>query len=202
MTELMMIEDYKPSKVVIGKINEKFIKFYYPVDEDNFSSIRFQIPKMKITFDIEKKESGGRVFCKNINLSTNEIGTDNNKKRIRILRKRLKQTEEKILELIPSYLKSKTFTPSLWQGKNEEYSPTFKVSMNFNNSGETKTAVFKGDQNTPVSETELSKGQVVSMSIKLDKLWIWNDKIGLNWEIEQVKICEETQERKMGMLIK
>ena len=42
-----------------------------------------------------------------------------------------------------------------------------------------------------MEHTKLQKGQIVSMSIKLEKLWIWNDKIGINWNIEQIKVYEE-----------
>ena len=194
--EFPMIENYHPKKIVLGKVEEKGIKFYIPTDSEDFEPIRFQIPKMKIAFDIdERKTSTGRVFAKNISLSTYEIGSDNNKKRIEILRSKLEKTEKYIKKLLPKYLEDKKFSPSLWQGKNTDFKPTFKVSMNFNKDDKTKTGIFDSENNS-IGDDKIEKGQIVSMGIKMDKLWIWNDKIGINWEIEQVKIYNSSSSEK------
>lgn len=191
MSEIPMVENYNPKKITIGKVEDKAIRFYYKLDDDNFEKIRFQIPKMKIAFDIdERKSKTGHVFVKNVSLSTNEIGSDNNRKRIEILRNKLEKTEKYIKKLLPNHLQNKTFVPSLWQGKNTSFKPIFKVSINYDHDGKTKTGSFDSDNN-PVDDSFLVKGQMVSMAIRLEKVWVWNDKIGINWEIEQVKIYDK-----------
>ena len=189
MSQPILIEDYTPRNIVLGKVDEKCVKFYYPAEKDGeFEKIRFQIPSMRIPFDIDQKDTqSGKIFVKNISLSTNDIGSDNNKKRIDILRTKILKTEKYIKKHLPEHLKDKTFYSSLWQGKNKDYKPTFKVSMGFDRDNRCKAGIFDNDNN-PVEHTTIAKGQVVSMVIFLDKVWIYRDKIGLNWDVEQIKI--------------
>lgn len=188
--DIPMVENYNPRKIVLGKVEEKHVTFFLP-DGDNFKKIKFQTPKMRICFDVEERKTKmGKLFVKNVTLSTNEIGSDNNRKRIEILRTKLEKTEKYIKRLLPDYLKNKKFNSSLWQGNNKDFKPTFKVGINFDRNEEANVGIFDKDNN-PMEHTKLQKGQIVSMSIKLEKLWIWNDKIGINWNIEQIKVYEE-----------
>lgn len=189
MEEPILIEQYNPKKIVLGKVDEKFLKFFYPSKvEGDFEKIRFQIPSMKIPFDIEQKDNkAGTIFVKNISLSTNEIGSRNNRKRIEILRTKIMSTEKYIKKLLPEHFKDKNFYSSLWQGKSNNYKPIFKVSMGFDKEGRCTTGVFD-EENNAIDHNEIKRGQLVSMVIFLDKVWVYNDKMGINWVVEQVKI--------------
>lgn len=181
------IEKYDPKGIVLGKVEDKFVKFFVNGANGDLDKITFQLPTMRIVFDIEEKKTrDGRVFVKNVSLSTKENGSENNRKRIEILKSKIEKTEEYIRKLLPEKLRSKSFVSSLWQGSNKDFSPVFKASMNYKND-ECVTGVFDEDNN-PIDSNSLEKGQYVSMAITLDKLWVWNDKIGLNWEVNQVKI--------------
>jgi hypothetical protein len=189
--DIPMIENYNPKAIVLGKVDDKSVKFYTPGQGDDMDNIRFQIPKMRIAFDPDGRKSAmGKLFVKNISLSTNEIGSDNNKQRIEILRTKLEKTEKYIKRILPTHLSGKTFSHSLWQGKNKDFKPIFKVSISYNRDEKSKAGIFDSD-NKPVGDECLEKGKIVSMALRLDKLWIWNDKIGINWEVEQVKIYDQ-----------
>lgn len=192
------IEKYEPKNIVLGKIEDKYVKFFLKGSDGNLDKITFQLPIMRIVFDIEEKKTrDGRVFVKNVSVSTKETGSDNNKKRIQILRSKIEKTEEYIRRLLPEGLRSKTFLTSMWQGKNTDFSPVFKASLNYKND-ECSAGVFDED-NSPIDSNSLEKGQYVSMAITLDKLWVWNDKIGLNWEVNQIKIHNEPEKKKMNI---
>lgn len=203
--EIPMIENYQPSKIVLGKVDEKYVKFYMSGDGDDYKQIRFQIPKMRIAFDIDnRKSSTGKVFVKNITLSTNDIGSENNVKRIDILRTKLLKTEKYIKRLLPPHLENMTFSHSLWQGKNLDFKPTFKVSIHYDRDDKTKTNVFDSNNNQ-ISDSTLTKGQIVSMAIRLDKLWIYGGKIGINWDVEQIKVYDsqtKDTEKIKGLMIR
>ena len=192
------IEKYEPKNIVLGKVEDKYVKFFLKGVDGNLDKITFQLPIMRIVFDIEEKKTrDGRVFVKNVSVSTKETGSDNNKKRIQILRSKIEKTEEYIRRLLPEGLQSKTFLTSMWQGKNTDFSPVFKASLNYKND-ECSAGVFDED-NSPIDNNTLEKGQYVSMAITLDKLWVWNDKIGLNWEVNQIKIHNEPEKKKMSI---
>lgn len=195
MSDVPLIENYNPKNIILGKLEERQVKFFIrsETNPDEFGKIRFQIPRMRIAFDIdEKKTAQGRTFVKNISFSTNENGSSNNKKRIEIFRKKIEKTEKYIKKLLPDSLKDKQFSPSLWQGKNLDYKPIFKTSISFNKDEETKAGIYD-DNNNLIDHNLLEKGQYASAVIRLDKVWIWKNKIGINWEIEQIKIYDTQQ---------
>lgn len=199
MSDIPMIENYNPKYIVLGKVEEKAVKFFLSSKNDNnYSKIRFQTPKMKIPFDIDnKKTSTGKIFVKNISLSTNEIGSENNKKRIEILRSKIEKTEKYIKKLLPTHLQNKKFCNSLWQGRNTDFKPILKVSIGFDRDDNVKAGIFDNDNN-PLDVSKVSKGQTVSLVLRFDKLWVWNDKIGINWEVEQLKIYDKEIEPSRG----
>ena len=194
-TEIPHIENYHPKKIVLGKVDKKKVTFFLP-NGDKFDKICFKTPAMKICFDIDDKKSfEGKVFVKNISLTTEEIGSENNRKRIETLVSKLESTEKYIKRLLPNELKDKIFSKSLWQGKNKDYKPTFKVSMGYDRDGNVRAGVFDSD-NKQIDAENIKRGQTVSTILRLDKVWVWNDKIGINWEVEQIKIHDSKADSK------
>jgi len=171
------IEDYKPKEIVLGKVEEKAVKFYLPGPGDTYRPIRFRVPKMKIAFDPDvKKTRTGKKFVKNISLSTNPVGNDDNKNRTEIFATQIARTEKYIKRLLPEYLKDKQFVGSLWQGRNLDFKPVFKASINYDREESPQSGIFDG-KGEPCDESRIEKGCLASMIVKLDKLWVWNDKI-------------------------
>ena len=189
---ILMTKQWNPESFVIGSVNEKNATFYYPLasGSDEFTKLRVQTPRMRICFDPdEKKTKEGKVFVKNVSFSTQEIGSNGNKKTIRLFKKRIQETDKKIFGLLPEILQNKSFSSSLWQGKNTSYEPTMKVSFPYRD-GVCKTQVYDKNDDR-IDEEEVKKGVVASAILKLDNMWIWRDKVGINWVVEQLKIYEE-----------
>jgi hypothetical protein len=184
----LMIKEYKPLKLVHGKTTEKAVTFYYPLNSssDEFRKLTIQTPRMYIPFDLEERKMGDKVFIKNINLSLREIGSDKNKKRLLQFEDKIKETDKRILDLLPEKLLMKNFYPSLYQGKNLNYKPNMKVSIPFDGD-DCKISIYN-EQHEQISDEKLDKGIILSAIIRLDKVWIWNDKMGVNWVVEQIKI--------------
>lgn len=191
----MMIEDFHPTKIEIGKVEEKCVRFYLPSGESGYEKISFQTPKMKIPFDLQDRKFGDKLFAKSVPVSTNEIGTEQNRKRIKLFRHKIDKLERCVIKKLPEHIKCKTLVPSLWVGKNTQFSPIFKASIPYDRKGNASSGVFNSSDE-PVGADTIKKGDLVSMKITLSKVWIQSEKIGLNWDIEQIKIfdAEPSQE--------
>lgn len=195
----LLTKEFEPEKVVVGSVTEKNVMLYYPLSSGNeeYRKLTIQTPKMKIIFDPEeKKTKDGRVFVKNINFTLSELGSDSNKKNISLFKEKIERTDSTIQKSLPEVLKLKTFNTSIW--KNSNYSPTMKISMPYKD-GVCKTVVFDSN-NERISDDEIKKGVFVSAILKLDNMWIWNDKIGVNWVVEQFKIFENKQNKNIMMI--
>lgn len=194
MSTILRTKNYDPSVIVLGTSTEKAISFYYPIGNDEFSKLRIQTPKLRIPFDPEdKKTKNNKLFVKNISLSTDEIGTSDNKQLINKFRTLMSETDEKLMGLLPESVRSKDFTPTLWQGKNIKYSPIMKISMNYKDE-KCQTSVYDS-KDAKISENDVIKGIVISAIIRLDGVWVSNNKTGVNWVAEQIKIYEKPEEQ-------
>lgn len=188
---ILMTRQLDPELIVLGSVNEKNVTFYYPLDtqKEEFTKLKIQTPRMKLCFEPdEKKTNDGTIFLKNISFSTQEIGSDGNKKTIRSFKQKIQELDKKTLELLPEVLQNKSFSTSLWQGKNTSYEPTMKVSLPYKD-GVCRTQVYDNNDER-IGDDEIKKGVVASAILKLDNMWIWKDKIGLNWVVEQLKVYD------------
>lgn len=196
MTEpkILSTREFNPDNIVVGTASDRNVTFYYPLTpgSDEYSKLRIQTPMMRIAFDPdEKKTKEGKTFVKNICFSTDEIGSSGNKKNLKYFREKIKESDRKMFGLLPEVLQTKALSNSLWQGKNKNYGPTFKASMPYKDNV-CKSFVF--DENDDrVSDDEVQRGVTASAILKLDNMWIWNDKIGVNWSIDQLKIYDKKQ---------
>lgn len=190
-----MTSEYDPLKLTLGKIGPKSVTFFYPLKgkSDEFTKLKIQTPRMKIPFDVvEKKNKENKPFMKTFSVSTNEIGTTSNKSNISSFKDKINQTDEIVARLLPDNIKNNRMSPSLWKGQNTNFSPTMKISINYDYNDNTKCncKVFNHN-NEEIRETELTKGCLISAIIRLDSLWIYEDKIGINWIAEQIKIYQD-----------
>lgn len=178
---ILLTKEYNPDLLKLGQYNDNRVTFFYPIGVDEYSILRIQTPTMNIPFDpSDRKTKDGDIFIKNISLSMN------NDKKVRHFQEKIEETDKKIQELLPEILKSKEFSPSLWKSKNGNYEPTMKINLPYKD-GSCCSPVFN-DKNEKISEEEIKKGIKGSAILKLDKVWIWNNKIGINWTVEQFKI--------------
>lgn len=186
---IMRTKNYDPSVLTIGTATEKNVSFYYPTGNDEFTKLRIQTPKFRIPFiPEERKTKADKIFVKNISLSTDEIGDSNNRKLIELFRTKIMNTDDVLKKLIPESLKSKELGSSLWQGKNVKYKPIMKISMNYKDE-KCQTAVYNANDEK-ISDDEIKKDIIISAIIRLDGVWISNNKMGVNWVAEQIKIYE------------
>lgn len=186
---IMRTKNYDPSVLTFGNSTEKMVSFYYPTGNDEFTKLRIQTPKLRIPFDPEeRKTKADKIFVKNISLSTDEIGNDDNKKTISKFRAKMTETDGILKSLLPENLKSKEFGSSMWQGKNIKYKPIMKISMNYKDE-KCQTAVYDAND-TKITDEDIKKDIIISAIIRLDGVWIANNKMGINWVAEQIKIYE------------
>lgn len=181
---ILLTKEYDPELIKLGDYNEKNVTFFYPIGSDEFTKLRIQTPIMSIPFEPdEKKNKDGETFVKNISFSMN------GKEKVKMFKEKMEKTDEKIKSLLPEALKVKTFSPTLWKSKNEKYEPTMKVAIPYRD-GVCKSSFFDNN-NQKITESEVQKGIRGSAILKLDNMWIWKDKVGINWTVEQFKVQGE-----------
>lgn len=185
------VDTFDPADIKLAAFDAKSVKF----STCDGGVIRLQTPKHTVCFDPDPKQHAGETFVINLSLSTDPVSTEKNIARIDKFKKIIADLESRIIELLPSQHASKEFYSSLWQGSNAAYGPVFKASMF--PGGSRPCAVFDKTK-TPVGISEVKRGQVVATAIRLDKVWANDKKIGINWTIEQLKICEDSGESGTG----
>jgi hypothetical protein len=189
--QILLTKEYDPEMLTMGNIGEKSICVYYPVKDvkDQFTKLKIQTPKLRIPFDGDlRKTKEGKIFVKNIQLSTDEIGSNNNKKNINTFRTKIEDTDNKIKKLLPPEFTNKTISNSLWQGKNTKYSPNMRISIPFKD--EICQAEVYDSDDTLLDYNEVKKGITASVILQLDNIWVTHDKVGINWVAKQFKIYD------------
>lgn len=178
---ILLTKEYNPDLLKLGEYNENRATFFYPIGIDEYTKLRIQTPIMIIPFEpSERKTKEGEIFIKNISLAMN------NNTKVRSFQEKIEKTDKKIQELLPEILKTKEFSSTLWKSKNGNYEPTMKVAIPYKD-GHCCSSVFN-KQNEKISDEEIQKGIRGSAILKLDNLWVWKDKVGINWTVDQFKI--------------
>lgn len=180
---LQNVDTFDASDLKLSGFDEKSIKFTTKDD----GVIRFQAPKMRVPFEKKPMEYHGDVFAYNLSLSTDPVSTDKNQARIEKFKDAVAEFERNVQALIPAKHAGKEFSSSLWQGANAMYGPIFRASMY---TGGSRPCVAFNNDKEPVGISEVERGQIVATAIRFDKVWANANKVGINWTIEQLKICE------------
>ena len=195
--QIITTKQFDPSLVTLGKPKGNYITVFYPLNSQDveFTKLKIQTPKMKIPFDTQERKSRmGEVFAINVTVSTDEIGTDKNKARIEMFREKILELENKIKRKLPQEFQRKTFSSSLWQGKNADFKPTMRLSIRcFDQIPSVKVFDSDGDK---VDVSHLVQRSVGIFVISLDSIWSTTDKVGVNWNIEEVKLSKNDQPTK------
>lgn len=201
MTEqILLTKHFKPSLVRLGDAKGNYINVFYPLNsqENEFTKLKIQTPKMKIPWDLEERKSRqGKVFSINVTVSTDEIGSDKNKKNTNMFREKILELEEKIKYLLPPNFQSKDFSSSLYQGKNLEFKPTMRLSIPCYKDEQPNVTIFdkNGDQDNISS---LVPRSVCTFIICLNSIWSTDTKVGINWNIEQVTVFNDFFKKKIS----
>lgn len=189
-----LIAEYEPSNIILGKYTKnKHVTYFYPLKNcpDEFSKLRIQLPKMRILWEPEEKRTkDGKLFVKNYTLSLKESGSTSNKRSVSLLKQKMEQTDSIVKNLLPDELKYKTMNATLWQ--KGDFDPCMKFAINYDFNDETKCNcnVYNND-NVLIHEDELKKGSLIGVILRFEKLWIYNDKVGIQWIADQIKIYDD-----------
>ena len=189
MSKVHFIKEVCPEKIVLGKIKDRNITFYYPDDSsgESFSLLRIQTPQFKIPFDVdERKTKDGRVFMKSMTISTNDIGSSKNLRDIKRFRKKIEEIDNRMVSLLPEEYQTRNFYKSLYQGKNENFKPTMKIGIPFDRDETCKVPIFDY-KNEHLPDSEIGRGDFISSIITLEGIWLSSGKMGVNWNAWQIK---------------
>lgn len=195
--QILATKQFNPSLVKIGNIKGNYLSIFYPINDQDgeFTKLKIQTPKMKIPFEIqERKTKTGKLFAINVTVSTDEIGTEKNKSRIEMFREKILDLEKKIQRILPPEFQNKTFSSCLWQGKNLDFKPTMRLSIKCYDE---LPLIEIFDSDGDISDiSELVPKSIGTFIIALDSVWSTDDKVGINWNIEQVSISKEKSSKK------
>jgi hypothetical protein len=198
--QILLVRNFDPTLISVGKSKGNYTSIFYHKKEntDEFCRLKIQTPKIKIPFDIQERKSKiGKLFAMGVTVSTDEIGTENNKINIANFRSKLFEVEKQLRKKLPDELRSKDFSSSLWQGSNANFKPTMKLTIPCFKNETPEVAIF--DKQGNVSDVSaLEKFSICSFIICLDSIWSTDTKVGVNWHIEQAKIYEETKKGKFS----
>jgi hypothetical protein len=198
MSQILLINKFNPEKVVLGKVSDKNVSYYYPssTSKDEFIKLRIQTPKMRIPFNIEEiKTRDNKIFMKKITLSTDPFGDTTNVKNIESFRDKINQLDQQVFSLLTPEFQKKTFYKSLYKGKDpNKYMPTMKLNIPVSHEGFCSKTNFFDSKKNLVSESQLNRGSIVSIIIRFDGLWYNKDKMGTNWTVEQLMIYDQNNE--------
>lgn len=191
--QIVLTKNLEPSYVKLGPVNKNYIQVFYPLNsqDDEFTKLYIQTPKMRVPWEKkERKTKQGKVFSYSLVASTDHIGTSKNIKNIEMFRSKILEIETKIKSLLPSDFKNKTFYSSLWQGNNPDFKPTMRLSIPCYNE-EAKVVVYKDGDNVDIDR--ILPKTVCTFIIVLDSIWSTSDKVGINWNIDEIVICDESK---------
>lgn len=190
--QVILTKKFNPSHVKLGPVNKNYIPVFYPKKgDDSFVKLFIQTPKMSVPWEMkEKKSRQGKIFAYTLTASTGPVGSEKNQRNIDMFRDKIVQLETKIKELLPVDFKNKTFYSSLWQSDNSNFKPTMRLTIPCYNGGEPKVSVF--DKNKEPTEVDkIVPKSVCTFIIVLDSIWSTADKVGINWNIDEVVIYEQ-----------
>lgn len=188
--QILLTRNIEPSLIKLGEPNGNYINVFYPDDsETEFVKFKIQTPKMKVPWEPKEiKSKQGKVFSINLSVSTDEIGTEKNKASIEMFRNKIIEIESVIKDILPDEFKNKTFSSSLWQGNNADYKPTMKLSIPFFK--ETPSVVIYAQDGSELTINSIIPRSICTFIISLNSVWSTTDKVGLNWNIEQITILD------------
>lgn len=118
-----------------------------------------------------------------------------------MFREKIMDLEKKIKSRLPQEFKSETFSSNLWQGKNLDFKPTMRLSVKCFDEFPNIQIFDKDGENADISA--LAPRTIGTFIIALDSIWSTSDKVGINWNIEQVQISEnETPKKKKTFIVR
>jgi hypothetical protein len=189
--QIILTKNLEPSYLKLGPVNKNYIQVFYPLNsqDEEFTKLYIQTPKMRVPWEKkERKTKQGKVFAYSLTASTDHVGTSKNITNIDLFREKILKIEDKIKSSLPSDFKNKTFYSSLWQGNNSDFKPTMRLSIPCYND-EAKVAVYKDKDSVEVER--VTARSVCSFIIVLDSIWSTFDKVGINWNIDEIVIWDE-----------
>lgn len=156
----------------------------------NKKKLGLKLPTLRIPFDSKVNQFG--------HLEVN-LSLDNNKEIIEKLQKldnsMLKFAEEnKWFEGIAK--ESINYTPMVKESNTGDYPPTIKIKIPYKDNV-VSTVFYDADKNViPVDDQEsaaelLSKNKRIQTAIECVGVWINNDRFGLSWKAEQIRILKD-----------
>jgi|688.fasta_scaffold01457_17 hypothetical protein len=196
---ILLTKNIEPNLIKLGDQKGNYINVYYP-DESETEYVKFKIqtPKMKIPWvPKEMKSKQGRVFSLNFTVSTDEIGSEKNKSTIELFRNKIYQIESVIKDKLPDEFKQKTFTSSLWQGTNLDYKPTMKLSIPCFKDNIPSVIVYAQD-GSELKIEDVTQRSICTFIISIHSVWSNVDKVGLNWNIEQITVWDNRMALKVN----
>lgn len=197
--QILLTKKFNPSKVKLGDPKGNYINVFYPLNsQDNeFTKLKLQTPKMRIPWDLqERKSRQNKLFAINVTVSTDEVGSDKNKKNINMFREKIVELENKIKDILPPNFKSKEFSSSLYQGKNFDYKPTMRLSIPCYKDEIPSVSVFDKNGDSDKIESIVPKS-VCTFIICLNSVWSTQTKVGINWNIEQVTVYGDISRKRL-----
>jgi hypothetical protein len=199
--DILFAKNFEPTKLKAGSCTGKNIGFYYPLETkgDEFVKLKIQTPMLRIAFkpDEVRSKKDNKLFIVNFSLSLEEIGDDSNQKTIRRFIRRMNTMTDVIRDLLPIEHKNKTFYGNLYQNPSGKYAPTMKTGMQFKDE-ECASEIFDVNHNQ-IKYTDLSMNKMASFILRFDGVWIFNDKIGMTWNIEQAKVYGDFSKRSINI---
>lgn len=189
---ILFPEQIDVSKTVVSEAKGTNCKIYYKLDEE-LVKFKIQTGKMRLPWDPkERKNQNGKVISMNVSASTFGMFDDANKSRVETFKKKLEEIENLI------NLDKNMSLNSVIYGTNPDFSPVVNLSIPYS-SGRPDVIVFDKDgKNIPFSSVK--KGSVCTFIIRVSHFWKSKNKCGLQLVIEQIKLNNVNNEKKIQFL--
>jgi hypothetical protein len=191
--EFLKIENINVNEIKFSKTKSqrgrRFINAYY-----NKKILGLKFPSLRIPFNTKINQFGQLELNMSLDKNIDLI-------------KSIKEIDEKMksfckeLEWFPSSV-NPVYTPMLKESTKGDYPPTIKLKIPIQDSNEIKTAFYdfskkKMAVKTPEDVSEvLKQGTRVQAAALCVGIWFMDNKYGLSWKAEQVRITAETVSRK------
>jgi hypothetical protein len=189
--DILFTKNFDPTKMKAGTYAGKNISFYYPLETagEEFVKVKIQTPMLRVAFKPEeiRTKQDNKLFIANLSLSLEEIGDEQNQKTIRRFVRRMTKMSEVVRDLLPFELKNNVFYGNLYQNPSGKYAPTMKVGMPFNKDETCKSEIFDANKNI-IPYNDLTFNKTAMFILRFDGVWIFNNKVGMTWVIEQAKV--------------